>query len=290
MKLLKSLILFFCLAAFGGCGDTKKTAEFVEVKPEYSTLIKVPSDISTIQDAIDEADNLDTILVANGIYSGPGNCDLRLDGKSVILLSENGPSATVINCMGNAGEEHSGLIILDRANDAVVDGFTIKNGYINSGGAIWIRNSSPIIRNCIFAYNHATTSGGAIWCKGSSPVFINCTFVGNSSMSGGVMFASATSLPTLDNCIVAFSEEGGGIHSNESSSQPVLTCCNVYANIGGNWSGSIVDQSGINGNIEADPDFCDLGSSDFRLQPASPCLPANNDCAVLIGALGGGCQ
>jgi len=290
MRLLISLLPLIILTAFSGCGDTSTTAEFVDIRPAYSTLIRVPSDVPTIQEAIDVADALDTVLVADGVYTGRGNRDIDFGGKSIILLSENGPLSTVINCMGNSREEHSGLIIMDRANDAVVDGFTIKNAYINSGGAVYIRNSSPVIKNCVFAYNHATTSGGAVWCKGSSPVFENCTFVGNSSMSGGAMFVSATSLPTLDKCIVAFSEEGGGIHSNESSSQPVLTCCDVYDNIGGNWSGSIVDQSGMNGNIEADPDFCDLGSGDFRLKASSPCIPVNNKCAMLIGALDAGCE
>ncbi|MFH1891579.1 MAG: dockerin type I repeat-containing protein [Candidatus Zixiibacteriota bacterium] len=38
-----------------------------------------------------------------------------------------------------------------------------------------------------------------------------------------------------------------------------------------------------------DPLFCDNLVNDFRLSDLSPCLPGNNSCGVLIGALGMGC-
>ncbi|MEW5925465.1 MAG: hypothetical protein AB1746_15900, partial [Candidatus Zixiibacteriota bacterium] len=137
---------------------------------------------------------------------------------------------------------------------------------------------------------HATISGGGVWCKGSDPQFINCTFVGNSSMAGGAVFVLGTSSPILTNCIVAFSEEGGGLYSNESSSQPTAHCCDIFNNVGGDWAGSTADQSGINGNFELDPLFCDPESGNYGLEASSPCLPANNDCHILMGAPQTGCQ
>jgi Disaggregatase related len=65
-------------------------------------------------------------------------------------------------------------------------------------------------------------------------------------------------------------------------------CSNVYANAAGNYVG-IPDQTGINGNISADPLFCDTANGDFRIAKQSPCAPLNNSCGVQIGAFGIGC-
>jgi hypothetical protein len=52
----------------------------------------------------------------------------------------------------------------------------------------------------------------------------------------------------------------------------------------------IAGQEGIDGNFSADPLFCNVGIGDVGLaNETSPCLPANNDCGVLIGALDEGC-
>lgn len=290
MRIFKTIPLFIIMAVLSGCGDTTTEVEPVKIPDSSATSIRVPQDASTIQAAIDYADNFDTVLVADGTYQGDGNRDIDFKSKSIILRSENGPANTIIDCAGSANNQHCGLIITGRANDAAVDGFTIKNGYINSGGGLRIQSSSITVRNCVIAYNVATTSGGGVWCKGSDPAFINCTFVGNSSMAGGAIFVLGTSSPTLTNCIVAFSEEGGGIYSNESSSQPTAVCCNVFDNLDGNYAGSTAGQSGINGNIELDPQFCNPESGEFGLQNSSPCLPANNGCGILIGALQSGCR
>ena len=42
-------------------------------------------------------------------------------------------------------------------------------------------------------------------------------------------------------------------------------------------------------NFFVDPLFCDPANGDYGVDAASPALPANNECGVLIGALGQGC-
>jgi hypothetical protein len=69
----------------------------------------------------------------------------------------------------------------------------------------------------------------------------------------------------------------------------VLACCDVFGNVDGDYLG-MDDPTGQNGNISADPYFCDAESGIFTLAQYSPCLPEHNDCGVLIGAYGEGCE
>ena len=46
--------------------------------------INVPDDKSTIQEGIDFAWHGDTVLVADGIFSGPGNRDITFNGKTIL--------------------------------------------------------------------------------------------------------------------------------------------------------------------------------------------------------------
>jgi len=94
------------------------------------------------------------VLVADGTYVGDGNRDIDFLGKAIVVMSENGPEVTIIDCQG-AGRGflfHSG-----EDTTSVIQRFTIQNGYASgtnphnsgSGGAIFCDNSSPTILNCI---------------------------------------------------------------------------------------------------------------------------------------------
>jgi len=60
---------------------------------------------------IDAAWSGDTVLVANGTYTGSGNRDIEMRGKKIVLRSENGPANTVIDCEGGTGNDHRGFYI-----------------------------------------------------------------------------------------------------------------------------------------------------------------------------------
>ena len=123
---------------------------------------------SRIQDGIDAAVDGDTVLVRDGTYKGQGNMDLDFEGRTIVVMSENGPENTIIDCEN----EGSGFYFHNGEDSAsVVKGFTIKNGTVSSGGgAIACRYSSPTITHNIFSSNWAQYgNGGAIACQGSSP-------------------------------------------------------------------------------------------------------------------------
>ena len=58
----------------------------------------VPSQYPTIQGGINAAVEGDTVLVADGIYTGWDNKELDFGGKDILLMSENGPANCIIDC------------------------------------------------------------------------------------------------------------------------------------------------------------------------------------------------
>jgi hypothetical protein len=53
------------------------------VVPSFSNIIRVPQDHSSIQQAIDAANDLDTVLVETGLYVE----NINFNGKSIVLGS-----------------------------------------------------------------------------------------------------------------------------------------------------------------------------------------------------------
>ncbi len=119
--------------------------------------IHVPGDSATIQAGINGASTGDTVLLAAGIYSGDGNRDLNFDGKDIVLMSESGPEVTIIDCQGDTLDEHYG-VLLENGEDttATIEGITVTNSYVTAwrSGAVWIRDASATVRNCIITDNY----------------------------------------------------------------------------------------------------------------------------------------
>jgi|GEM_PF-1968630 len=257
-------------------------------------------ELPTIQEALDSCSFVgDTVLASVGTYLGGGNRDLDFGGKSIALTSENGPEYTIIDCQGSADDPHRGFNFHNGEDSAaVVDGFTVQNGYgpggkgnSTGGGIAFSANSSPTVRNCIIRDNYALVGGG-MYVFSAAPRLINCTLVGNSAGSdygaGILLVHTFPSSPTLERCIIAYSRNGKVV-SCIGSPPPTIICSDVYGNEGGDWVGCIANQFDINGNFSADPLFCNIPGGDLQIGSISPCAPQNNDCGVLIGAKGVGC-
>jgi len=202
----------------------------------WGTVRYVPAEYSTIQAGIDAAVGGDTVLVADGIYTGDGNRDLDFWGKAILVASENGPEATIIDCAGSEQDPHRGLCFhTGEDSSSIVRGFTIRNGWSPSGSAIHCRdNSSPTILNNIMTGNTATYgSGGAIYCWYSSPRIEGNTISANATAySDGGAIACWYSSPILDyNTIsdnMATYGNGGAIFCRDSS--PAIRGNHITAN------------------------------------------------------------
>ena len=68
-----------------------------------AVTIHVPGDSATIQAGINGTMDSDTVLVADGTYTGDGNRDNDFGGRNIVVMSENGPEVTIIDCEGHRG-------------------------------------------------------------------------------------------------------------------------------------------------------------------------------------------
>jgi hypothetical protein len=196
----------------------------VSVSVLQADVIHVPAEYETIQAGIDAATEGDTVLVADGIYTGDGNRDLDFGGVNMVVMSENGPENCVIDCevIARGFYFHSG-----EASNSVVQGFTIRNGYADYGGGVYCSLSSPTITGNTIMENTSSADGGGIFCiDNSSPTITGNMITGNTSLYfGGGIFCGYSSSTITDNKIVGnMASLGGGIFCLGNS--PIITITN----------------------------------------------------------------
>jgi len=153
-------------------------------------------------------------------------------------------------------------------------------------GGVSCYASPALLDHCVFIGNAANFAGG-FYCYGAAPTLINCAFVFNSAPNGAGIYSELCAF-NLGNSIVAFNQQGAGVVPMFESA-PDITCTDIYGNTGGDWIGGIALQADQNGNLSADPLFCDALNGDFHVDWLSPCAPGQNSCASLIGALDAAC-
>ncbi|MFP4460457.1 MAG: C10 family peptidase [Candidatus Zixiibacteriota bacterium] len=195
--------------------------------PRYRT-VRVPDDFATIQEAIDSSWSGDTIIVADGTYTGDGNRDIEFGGKAIYLRSENGPDVTILDAEAASDDRHRNFLIeKNEGPRCVIDGFTMRGGVTWDGPGIYVKNSSPTFKNCIiedqtswsqgggaylnrsdsrfynviFARNSSAWGGGA-WLHRSRIAFVNCVFYGNSGRFAGAAYIQNDSKAAFLNSII----------------------------------------------------------------------------------------
>ncbi len=220
----------------------------VMVSGVKAEIIHVPSDQPTIQGAIDTAEDGDTILVDDGIYTGYGNQDITTNGKAISIQSEHGAYLCTIDAGGTHAVPHRAFIFNHQEmRSTEIRGFMIRTGCAEFGGAIVCEDSSPSIEDCIFFNNSGwgpNPSGGAIDCRNSSPLIAHCSFYSN-EVSGNNSYGAAIAIlfgssPLVSECLFQsnFAEYvGGAIYCQDA--EAIVSSCVFDGNecYGGDFGG-----------------------------------------------------
>jgi predicted outer membrane repeat protein len=145
-------------------------------------------------------------------------------------------------------------------DDAVVDGFTITQGYhASSNGAGMYISASPSIINCTFTDNNAggsSASGGAIYIyiSESLPTIENCTFSNNTATSiGGAIynyFSTGSGGSTIANCTFSATNTAGyGGAIGTVNADITISDCTFSGNTATSTGGALYNGSGTRGTI-----------------------------------------
>lgn len=236
----------------------------------------VPSQYATIQSAIDASAHGDAIKVAAGVYVE----NINFHGKNVMVVSESGPAATVID-----GARRGATVTFESHETAmaVLEGFTIRNGlaYFGAGmvvnlssptivgnifednvhysggygAAIGANNGSPIVERNLFRRNACDsqwTAGVVSFVNGSSPWIFNNVFIDNPSCMAINMTLPVGNTPRVFNNTIVGNRGGVHVDSRISAVQQVYSNnliagneigLEVVFNYGGNeptWTNNLV--------------------------------------------------
>lgn len=246
---------------------------------------------------------LEGLTVTNAYANG--------DGGAVLVGSGALPVVRECEFIGNgASGQGSGINRSAHVVECVFTG--------NTGRSAAICGPSGSLVNCEFAGNLSEfalmASGGAVEsCRisgnlrgalaGDGSTFLQCEFSGNGLglVLNNVEFATFDQctfaghsvalyvdwgFANFYNCVFWNNNENVAMGAGEVS----MACCLFEAN-------SIAGVTFEGPQIHVDPQFCDPRDSDdaptsegdYRVADTSICLPENNECGVLLGALGVGC-
>jgi Right handed beta helix region len=232
----------------------------------------VPAGVPTIQAGIDSAATGDTVLVAPGTYVGSGNRDIHFRGRDVVVRSEGGADVTVVDVQASPSDPHRGFFIgTQEGPGAVLDGFTIVNGYM---GAIPGRAPAAPTKAGLPRVRHDLSAGG-IKCQDAAPTLRNLVIERcGSEFTGGGMSIELLASPTVENCVFrgCFADYGGGL-SIETVSSPTVTDCVVTGNRARRGGGLFLQALGtIEGCVVSGNRAIELGGGALVINPASPTL------------------
>lgn len=297
------MIVFQCFSVIAATNYVN--AESQSPTPPYTSWSTAAR---TIQEAIDAAQEGDTILVTNGIYSSGGR---EVDGdiinrvtidKPLLVQSVNGPEYTlIVGSSGlNGGNSNGAIRCVYMCTNAALSGFTLTNGHARSslpgseaclGGGAYCGYNSVIsncvivgnsayngggvyygaLYNCILKDNLADEGGGAYYCK-----LYNCVLAGNSAYLGG----GVSDYSTLYDCILtnnsAWFRGGGALYST-------LCNCILANNLSEHWGGGtdscVLYNCTLTGNVAL---FCSGGAENSTLYNCT----LTHNLAYEVGAAG----
>jgi OmpA-OmpF porin, OOP family len=227
--------------------------------------IIVPREAGSIQKALDEASESDTIYVLAGLYKE------NIVMKDDIVLTGQNAENTIIH--GNGGGA-----VVEGANHAIIKNFTIEHGSVG----IICKNTNPVIEHNIVRGNRT-----GIHCLISLPdihdniIFANewtgiyCELISNSkrtaidrnfvARSGNCGIILANKSEVLVQNTILFDNKQYGIYVNEDSRKSRIVYNDFFANRSPYNSYAVVNET----NIALDPGFSTSGVTGFSFKDFS---------------------
>ena len=248
--------------ALSGCSSSNPAAP--STPRSFLVDLTGAGDFLTIQEGLNAASDGDTVLVAPGVYAGPGNKNLVFGGVSVVVSGTESRDETVIDCEGsgrgfyigggaapvienlmvtNGDTIRGGGMFLEGTSPRLRNVRFVRNAAGDGGGGLYSRNGSPALEDVLFDDNTAAVQGGGVLCVDSFPALSDVVFFRNAAQGSGGGVACVFSSPTLSGCVFRSNSAvfGGAIYCGESS--PSVTSCTLVQNEGSH-GGSICCMDG----------------------------------------------
>ncbi|MDP8241095.1 MAG: Ig-like domain-containing protein [Candidatus Hatepunaea meridiana] len=220
----------------------------------------VPNDYETIQEAINAAAEGDTVLVQPETYVE----NINFLGKNIVVASlylttkdDNFITRTIID---GDGTDKTVSFRNGEGAEAVLCGFTIRNGFSTWGGGIYCdaRDNpvSPTLDHLVIHDNEASRYGGGLYAtQEANPTLINVTVANNTAGIGhGGIGLFQNSSATIVNSIFWGNTPFGMPGGLEIS----------YSDIERGYGGESI--------IDTDPLWTDSDNDDYTLTDRSPCI------------------
>ena len=171
-----------------------------------------------------------------GLYENQAMDNLDGDGGGIACVEGSSPS--IANCAidGNDARSDGGAIYCRDSSPVIRDCSASRNRG-DDGAAIHCMSADPIITGCDIIDNGGRDDGGGIYCELSSPIIFDCRINFHKASQGGAIFCRYGN-PYIIDCEIlgnnafgwAHGGDGGGIHCFVAD--PLITGCTI----GNNWS------------------------------------------------------
>ena len=166
------------------------------------------------------------------------------------------------------------------ASNIIARNVTDGHAGCGSGGGMAIANfvEAKIVNNLI-VHNSACYGGALYWYGSSGNTLLgNNTIADNDAQTPGIHAIGVDARNRLYNNILG-ARFGPALYCENGASvtPPTLDSNDVYSLQAQAYAGTCVDQTGVSGNISADPQFLAANAGDFRVGISSPVIDAGNN-------------